>query len=133
MARIAGKLVRVTLRRRPGIRCQLGVVYLVRRPRPAQKLVKLFQRIGPQRSALPPNHYKTKRAVERRQLRLGQPTCQFFGKTKAGNGDELPVAIIDVVLDVDFAIPDHDRIGKLREFLTNLAWNEFITIEAKPS
>jgi hypothetical protein len=42
----------------------LGLLDLVRRPRLIERLLKLVERVGADRSSLSANHYKAKRPIE---------------------------------------------------------------------
>ena len=80
----------------------------VGRPRLRQKLLKLLEIIGADRTALTTEHDESHRPIELRYLRWRQRARDFLRQTKACDASSLPVVLLHVVVDLDVSIPQSD-------------------------
>ena len=81
------------------------------RPRLRQKILKLFEIVGADRTALAAQHDESHGSVESRYLRWCERARNLFGKTKARNAAALAISLFHVIVDLYIPIPERNRIG----------------------
>lgn len=101
---------------------------LVGRPRLGEKLLKLVEIVGADRTTLAAQHHKSHGSIELRYLLLGQRARDFLRETKARNTAALAIALFHIVVDLDITVADHDVAGKSLESFAGLARNESLPV-----
>jgi hypothetical protein len=87
--------------------------HLVGRPWLIECFLQVAERIRSNCAPLPADHHEPERSIEHRELFFCERSREFFRKTQARYSGELTVGVVDIVLEVDFAVADDRSIGKM--------------------
>ena len=94
-----------------------------------QAILQLLECVGANGSALATENNVAHRPIQAWNFCFGQSPGDFFRQPQPRHSASLAVALLDVVVDLYFAIPDLYPVWQSLEALTNLSRNELITID----
>src|SRR4051794_24444440 len=84
-----------------------SVFHFIGRPRLREALLQVFESIGPHCTPLTTQNHESNRPIEPWYLELGERPRDLLGQAKTGHANALSVALLDVVVDLDFPIANH--------------------------
>src|SRR5688572_28708280 len=111
--------------------CALVALDLFIGPRPVEQLLELVQGVGADRPALPARHHEPHLAIEHRQLVLRQRARELLRKPEPRDARAATVALLDVVVDLDLAVP-HEDVARQRQIpRTDIGRDERVELETE--
>jgi hypothetical protein len=106
--------------------------HLVRRIRLGETLLEISKTVRSYCAALSPQHDEPHRSIELGYLVLRQRPRDLLGQAEARYPNAFAIAFLDVVIDVDIAVADHDVTRQFLETIADIAWNEAVPVDVHP-
>jgi hypothetical protein len=101
------RLARLLLPRRFILARRNSLIDFIRGPWTIQRFLQFIQRVCANRSTLSPDHNKSQRTIQHRQLGFVHRARELLRQSQPRNSNESILSFLDIVLDIDFAIPNH--------------------------
>lgn len=109
----------------------LRLLHFVGRPRLCETLLQVVERLGAHSTALPAKDHESHRTIELGNFRSCQRARDFFRETEPRDAATLTVPLLDIVVDLDFAVANRDMIRQAIESLPDFRWNECVSADRK--
>src|SRR5687768_12768328 len=126
---LGGDLPNLAFRVRKYLAVFGGFLHFVRRPGLGKLFLEILERIGSHGSTLAAQNHEPNRPVQYGDLTFRERARDFLGETQSRHALPHPIALLDIIVDLDFAVANRGMTRKLRNAVAHFPWHELPAVD----